>query len=132
MLLRPFPTAFAPLFTSRGSILPMIAPQLLSVLLVSGAVVWLHQAAPYYLRDVTHAPFTLFGLALSMFLGLRNNAGYERWWEAAGNRVSSSRHNRIPLSRPTLNDASGSRPHGPGRDGRVAGEAGCDAYLRPD
>lgn len=55
MILRPFPTAFAPLFTPRGSILPMIAPQLLSVLLVSGAVVWLHQAAPYYLRDVTRA-----------------------------------------------------------------------------
>jgi len=81
MIVRPRPTPFGLLFILRGSILPMIAPQLLAVLLVSGAVVWLHQVAPYYLRDVTPAPFTLLGLALSIFLGFRNNACYERWWE---------------------------------------------------
>jgi putative membrane protein len=26
--------------------------------------------------------FTTFGIALSLFLGFRNNAAYERWWEA--------------------------------------------------
>ncbi len=28
------------------------------------------------------APFTLLGVALSIFLGFRNNAAYDRWWEA--------------------------------------------------
>lgn len=28
------------------------------------------------------APFTLLGIALSIFLGFRNNACYDRWWEA--------------------------------------------------
>jgi len=79
MIVRPRPTAFGLLFILRGSILPMIAPRLLIVLLVSAGVVWLHRAAPHYLRDVTAAPFTLLGLALSIFLGFRNNACYERW-----------------------------------------------------
>lgn len=51
MIIRPRPTAFALRFILRGSILPIIAPQLLTLLLVSGAVVSLRQAAPYYLRD---------------------------------------------------------------------------------
>jgi len=28
------------------------------------------------------APFTLLGVSLSIFLGFRNNAAYDRWWEA--------------------------------------------------
>ena len=28
------------------------------------------------------APFAVFGIALSLFLGFRNNAAYDRWWEA--------------------------------------------------
>ena len=81
MIIRPRPTAFGLLFILRGSILPMIAPRVLIVLVVSSAVAWLHQAAPRTLHDVTATPFTLLGLALSIFLGFRNNACYERWWE---------------------------------------------------
>jgi putative membrane protein len=81
MIVRPRPTAFGLWFTLRGSILPMIAPRLLTVLVVSAGVVGLHYAAPRHFRDVSPAPFTLLGLALSIFLGFRNNACYERWWE---------------------------------------------------
>jgi putative membrane protein len=81
MIVRPRPTVFSLLFILRGSILPVIAPQLLSVLVLSAGVAWLHHLAPQHLRDVNPAPFTLFGLALSIFLGFRNNACYERWWE---------------------------------------------------
>ena len=31
---------------------------------------------------LTTTPFSLVGLALSIFLGFRNNACYDRWWEA--------------------------------------------------
>ena len=27
-------------------------------------------------------PFSVMGVALSLFLGFRNNAAYDRWWEA--------------------------------------------------
>jgi putative membrane protein len=81
MIVRPKPTVLGLLFILRGSVIPTIAPRVLVVTLLSAGVVWLHQIAPAQLRDVTAAPFTLLGLALSIFLGFRNNACYERWWE---------------------------------------------------
>ncbi len=81
MIVRSRPNAFSLLFILRGSILPMIAPRVLCVLAVSVAVVIWHHLAPTSFRDVPAAPFTLLGLALSIFLGFRNNACYERWWE---------------------------------------------------
>jgi putative membrane protein len=81
MIVRPRPSAFSLLFILRGSILPMIAPRVLVVLAVSAGVVALDRLGPIHLPDLTPAPFTLLGLALSIFLGFRNNACYERWWE---------------------------------------------------
>jgi len=81
MIVRPRPTAFGLLFILRGSIVPLILPRLLVVVAVSEAVVWGHHLAPGRLGDINPAPFTLLGLALSIFLGFRNNACYERWWE---------------------------------------------------
>ncbi|MCA9041146.1 MAG: hypothetical protein KDA65_12410 [Planctomycetaceae bacterium] len=43
---------------------------------------------------LTSTPFTLIGLALGIFLGFRNNAAYERYWEGRtllGRLVNSSR-----------------------------------------
>lgn len=82
MIVRPRPSAFGLLFILRGSIVPMVAPRVLLVLSVSAGIAWLHHIAPGRFRDLTLAPFTLLGLALSIFLGFRNNACYERWWEA--------------------------------------------------
>ena len=81
MILRPRPSAFGLLFTLRGSVVLTIAPRVFVVLLVSAAVTWLYHAHPA-LPELTPAPFTLLGLALSIFLGFRNNACYDRWWEA--------------------------------------------------
>lgn len=60
----------------------MIATRLALVLVISTLVAAVHRIEPQYFRDLTPAPFTLMGLALSIFLGFRNNACYERWWEA--------------------------------------------------
>jgi putative membrane protein len=81
LIVRPRPNAFSLLFIMRGSILPMIAPRVLCVLAVSAAVVVWHHFSPTSFSNVSAAPFTLLGLALSIFLGFRNNACYERWWE---------------------------------------------------
>ena len=82
MIVRPRPSAFGLLFILRGSIVPTVAPRILLVVAVSAGIAWLHHIAPGHFRDLTLAPFTLLGLALSIFLGFRNNACYERWWEA--------------------------------------------------
>jgi putative membrane protein len=82
MIVRSRPHSLILLFTLRGSILPTIAPRVLLVMALSALVALWGRAAPAHLADLTPAPFTLLGLAHSIFLGFRNNACYERWWEA--------------------------------------------------
>ena len=82
MIVRPRPTAFGLWFIVRGSVVPSILPRLLVVTALSTALALVHRMEPAHFRDLTPAPFTLLGLALSIFLGFRNNACYERWWEA--------------------------------------------------
>ncbi len=82
MIVRPRPGAFGLLFTLRGSILPTIAPRLLIVLALAAAVTLGHALFPRHFGAMTPAPFTLLGLGLSIFLGFRNSACYDRWWEA--------------------------------------------------
>jgi putative membrane protein len=80
MIVRPRPSAFGLLFTLRGSIVPAIAPRVLVVVLLSSVLTGLHHQRPA-LPELTPVPFTLLGLALSIFLGFRNSACYDRWWE---------------------------------------------------
>ena len=81
MILRDKPGIPALLFAVRGSVLPHIAPQLLFVGLFSAAVVAVDRNL-LTLPHVQAAPLAVFGVALSLFLGFRNNAAYDRWWEA--------------------------------------------------
>lgn len=81
MILRDKPGILALLFAVRGSVLPHIAPQLLFVGLFSAAVVVIDRHI-LTLPHVQAAPLAVFGVALSLFLGFRNNAAYDRWWEA--------------------------------------------------
>jgi putative membrane protein len=81
MIIREKPGILALLFAVRGSVLPHIAPQLLFFGLFAAAVVGIDR----YLVTLPHvqaAPLAVFGVALSLFLGFRNNAAYDRWWEA--------------------------------------------------
>src|SRR5690242_12007788 len=82
MIVRPRPNAAQLLYIMRGSVLPRILPRILVIAVLSGVVVWLHRQYPAYFPNYTAAPFTLLGLALSIFLGFRNSACYDRWWEA--------------------------------------------------
>jgi putative membrane protein len=46
----------------------------------AGAVV-AAQRQPGIFAQIGATPFTLIGLALSIFMSFRNNACYDRWWE---------------------------------------------------
>ena len=81
MILRPRPSSWALLFILRGSIVPVVAPRLLGVALLGAAVVAAERHWPGLIPELPLASFALFGLALSIFLGFRNNACYDRWWE---------------------------------------------------
>ena len=81
MILRDKPGVWDLLFALRGSILPKIAMPLFVLMTLSAAMVWVDQ----FIQPMIHpnaGPFAVFGVALSLFLGFRNNAAYDRWWEA--------------------------------------------------
>lgn len=81
MIVRPRPAGIALLYALRGSVLPVILPRLLLVAALSAGVVWLQHLRPGWFIAVNPAPFTLLGLGVSIFLGFRNSACYDRWWE---------------------------------------------------
>ncbi len=69
-------------FVLQGSIVPAIAPKLAVIAVVATAVAWFGARHPGCFAGVPLTPFTLLGISLSIFLGFRNNACYDRWWEA--------------------------------------------------
>lgn len=81
MIVREKPGFWDLLTALRGSIVPrVIGP----VALLSGAALLivafdrLTGLAPH----LDGSAFAVFGIGLSLFLGFRNNAAYDRWWEA--------------------------------------------------
>jgi putative membrane protein len=82
MIVRPRPNPIQLFLVMQGSILPRVVPQILVVFLFSCAVVGVELRYPAIFRGFTAAPFTLLGTAISIFLAFRNNACYDRWWEA--------------------------------------------------
>ncbi len=81
MIVRERPNALTLLYTMRGSIVPTIAPRVAVVVAVAALVTWVARIEPHLFQGLSPAPLTLTGLALSIFLGFRNNACYDRWWE---------------------------------------------------
>ena len=64
----------------RGSVLPKILPRICAVTLFAVGLVWIDQNY-MPLPHTSAAPFAVFGIALSLFLGFRNNAAHDRCWE---------------------------------------------------
>ncbi|KSV81666.1 hypothetical protein N182_38320, partial [Sinorhizobium sp. GL2] len=65
----------------QGSVVPKIFGKIAGVALLSVIVLLVDQyVAP--LPHISIAAMGIFGVALSLFLGFRNNAAYDRWWEA--------------------------------------------------
>jgi putative membrane protein len=82
MIIRPRPRAWELLGIFRLSIVPKILPQILVIAVFSLLIAGLGYRFPALLLKLNVAPFTLLGIALSIFLGFRNNISYDRWWEA--------------------------------------------------
>lgn len=82
MVIRPRPSLLMLFFVLKGSIILRTWPQLAAVGILSTIVVAAHRYAPDLVPGISPAPFTLIGIALSVFLSFRNNACYDRWWEA--------------------------------------------------
>lgn len=83
------------ILTYRGSALQRIKLRLLVVLGVALAVTFLENHFHFLKTTITVVPFSLVGVALGIFLGFRNNASYDRFWEGRklwGSLVNASRN----------------------------------------
>ena len=81
MIIRKREHWFKMLFIWHGSVLPRLLPRLGLLMLLSAAVVYLRGSVFSFKVPLNPAPFTLFGIALALFLGFRNTASYDRFWE---------------------------------------------------
>ncbi|MEM9630633.1 MAG: bestrophin family ion channel [Pseudomonadota bacterium] len=81
MIIMEPPSALRLFLVMQGSIVPQIFSKIISVALLSGSVLLLDMHV-VSLPRIPIAAMGVFGIALSLFLGFRNNAAYERWWEA--------------------------------------------------
>ncbi|MDB5147613.1 MAG: hypothetical protein JWQ57_1633, partial [Mucilaginibacter sp.] len=81
MIIRKKEHWFRMLFIWHGSVLPRLLPRLSLLLVLSVIIVYLHGSLFSFKVPLNPAPFTLFGLALALFLGFKNNASYDRFWE---------------------------------------------------
>src|SRR5215212_574772 len=82
MIVRERPHGAQLFFIVRGSVLPHIAWELATCLAVALIVTLTHGFVYHWKVTLTTVPFSLIGLALAIFLGFRNNAAYDRYWEA--------------------------------------------------
>jgi len=82
LIVRPRPHLIELFFIIKGSIVLRIMPLLVFVATLSAAVVSVYTLRPDWLPRFDGGPFALLGITLSIFLAFRNNACYERWWEA--------------------------------------------------
>lgn len=95
MIVRDQPSIFKVLFSWRGTILPKVLPPLGVVMLVSAIIGILSYVGYFHFPELPLVGFTLIGVVLSIFLGFKNSACYDRWWEARklwGILIANSRH----------------------------------------
>jgi putative membrane protein len=94
MIVRGRPTGISLFYITRGSILSEIWKVLLLNVVISMLVTAGHGTVFHEKVTLTTIPFSLIGLALAIFLGFRNSAAYDRYWESRklwGQLIASSR-----------------------------------------
>jgi len=81
VIVRDRPSGFRLFLLLRGSVLPRILPALIINIVIATLVTLSHGDLFRLKITLTTIPFTLIGLPISIFLGFRNNAAYDRYWE---------------------------------------------------
>ncbi len=81
MIVRSKPNTWQLLFLMRGSVVPRIKWRVGGVVVLSFLAVALQETRWINAAPAAALPFSLIGIALSIFAGFRNSACYDRWWE---------------------------------------------------
>ncbi len=69
------------LFIWHGSVLSTVLPPMSFVFLMSLIAIGWHQFLGAFPLHLDPTPFSLIGIALAIFVGFRNTASYDRFWE---------------------------------------------------
>ena len=113
MIVRPHLHWFRMLLAWRGSVLPQLLPRLFIVLCISIVAVAAHDHILKVTVNLSTVPFSLIGIALAVFLGFRNSASYDRYWEGRklwGQMLNETRSlTREALTLPRSGDAAATR-----------------------
>ncbi|MDE1192303.1 MAG: bestrophin family ion channel [Arachidicoccus sp.] len=105
MIIRKKPNWFLMLFVWKGSVLPKLLPRLMGLFIFCSLVVYYQPVLNKYHTELSTNIYTLFGIALAIFLGFRNTVSYDRFWEGRklwGSLLNDTRslaqqvHNFIP------------------------------------
>lgn len=81
MIVRDRPSGLKLFLLLRGSVLPRILPSLVVNTVIATLVTITHGDLFALKITLTTIPFSLIGLPIAIFLGFRNNAAYDRFWE---------------------------------------------------
>jgi ion channel-forming bestrophin family protein len=81
MIVREYPSVMRLFLVVQGSVVPRIYGYIVFLVAFSILILVL-DAHLVTLPHISMQPFAVIGVALSLFLGFRNNAAYERWWQA--------------------------------------------------
>ncbi|WP_282048289.1 bestrophin family protein [Sulfitobacter mediterraneus] len=81
MIVREAPSTLKLFFVMQGSVVPKIIGRIISIAFLT-VVVMMLDTYVVTLPHISIGAMGIFGVALSLFLGFRNNAAYDRWWEA--------------------------------------------------
>jgi putative membrane protein len=81
MIVREKPELWDLLTALQGSVIPRIAVPVALLAAMALALAALDRVSGVVPR-LDGSAFAVFGIGLSLFLGFRNNAAYDRWWEA--------------------------------------------------
>ncbi|PKK35398.1 hypothetical protein BWI96_16935 [Siphonobacter sp. SORGH_AS_0500] len=81
MVVPPKYSWFRLLFVWKGSIIEKIYPRLIGLFLFCCVIVYLRGEIFDYKIALNPTPFSLIGVAVAIFLGFRNSASYDRFWE---------------------------------------------------
>ena len=114
MIIRKKEHWFKMLFIWRGSVIAQLIPRLGILFTLSILIVLFRETLYRYNVHLNPAPFTLFGIALALFLGFRNNVSYERFWEGRklwGSLITTSRNlgrqvHTLPTQVPDIRNTS--------------------------
>ncbi len=124
------PPASMPHPRSKSS-LPQAWPRIIVATVIAILVTAIEHGLRIDTYSLTPTPFTIIGVALSIFLGFRNNTAYTRFWEARslwGRLINVSRSlcRQVLLLSSLPND----KAHPRGREGQEREEARLQAFQR--